>query len=85
MSAWEGLARVGYGARGLVYIGTGLFSLLAAVELRRSTEGAGGALAALADWLFGLVGIVAMSGGLWAFVAWRFAQSGERHWVEFKG
>jgi succinate dehydrogenase/fumarate reductase cytochrome b subunit len=74
-SVWEWLARVGYGARGVVYISAGLFSLLAAVELRRSTEGAGGSLETLASWPFGKIWIAALGAGLWAFVTWRFAQA----------
>lgn len=75
VSAWELLARAGYGARGVVYVSAGLFSLLAALELRGSTAGAAGALEALAGWPFGRVWIAAIGTGLWAFVAWRFAQA----------
>lgn len=74
-SIWEWLARAGYGARGVVYLSAGLFSLLAALEMRQRTEGAAGAIEALAGWPFGQFWIAAIGIGLWAFVAWRFAQA----------
>ena len=75
VSWWEWLARAGYGARGVVYLSAGVFSLLAAFELHRSAEGAGGALETLAGWPFGRLWIAALGAGLAAFVVWRAAQA----------
>ena len=56
----EGLARVGYGARGFVYLSAGTLTLLAATDhmgdAAGSTEAIGWlALAVAMAWLFGIV------------------------------
>lgn len=68
-------ARVGYAARGLVYLMVGLLSFLAALEWREEAVGARGALAALGRWPLGPVWLFAVGIGLAAFAAWRFIQA----------
>ena len=68
-------ARVGYGARGFVYLSAGVLILLAAVDLVGDAVGIKGAL----DWLamrpLGRLWVVLVGLGLAAFVMWRVLQA----------
>ena len=68
-------ARVGYGARGFVYLSAGVLILAAAVGLVGDAVGVKGAL----DWLvlrpLGRVWVLLVGLGLTAFVMWRVLQS----------
>jgi succinate dehydrogenase hydrophobic anchor subunit len=71
----EWAARLGYGARGFVYLSAGLLILLAALGLVGDTVGVKGSL----DWLamrpLGRVWVLLVGLGLAAFVMWRVLQS----------
>ncbi|MBM0207579.1 DUF1206 domain-containing protein [Micromonospora sp. STR1s_5] len=69
------MARLGYGARGLVYVLVGIFALLAAIGMGGQTGGSRSALGHLLDQPFGavLVGILAL--GLLCFAAWRLVEA----------
>lgn len=71
----EGAARVGYGARGFVYLSVGMIALLAALDHVGDAVGSRGAAAWLAEQPFGRVWLVLLGLGLWAFVVWRVLQS----------
>ena len=71
----EGAARVGYGARGFVYLSAGALTLLAATDRIGDAVGAGGAAGWLAEQPFGRVWLVLLGLGLWAFVGWRVLQA----------
>ncbi|WP_395946006.1 DUF1206 domain-containing protein [Brevundimonas sp.] len=71
----EGAARVGYGARGFVYLSAGALTLLAAVDLIGAAAGTGGAAGWLAEQPFGRVWLALLGLGLWAFVGWRLLQA----------
>lgn len=71
----EWAARIGYGARGFVYLSIGLLALLAATDQIGDAVGSRGAAAWLADQPFGRVWLMALGVGLWAFVGWRLLQS----------
>ncbi|MDP3802659.1 DUF1206 domain-containing protein [Brevundimonas sp.] len=68
-------ARLGYGARGFVYLSAGMLILLAAVEVIGDTVGIKGAL----DWLavrpLGRLWMFLIGLGLTAFVMWRLLQT----------
>lgn len=68
-------ARIGYGARGFVYLSAGALILLAAVDLVGDTVGVKGSL----DWLamrpLGRVWMFLVGLGLAAFVVWRALQA----------
>jgi hypothetical protein len=68
---FEWLARLGYGARGLVYCLVGGLAVLAAVGAGGQTGGSRSALATLLDQPFGkaLLGMISL--GLAGFAAWR--------------
>jgi Domain of Unknown Function (DUF1206) len=68
-------ARVGYGARGFVYLSIGLVTLLAAVDVVGSSVGSSGAIGAVAEQPFGRLWLILLGIGLWAFVLWRVLQS----------
>jgi hypothetical protein len=70
----EGLARLGYGARGAVYCLVGGLALLAAFGSGGQTGGSRSALATLLDQPFGrvILGIIAL--GLFGFAAWRLVE-----------
>ena len=68
-------ARIGYGARGFVYLSVGLLTLLGAVDFAGDAVSARGALAWLADTPFGRLWMMAVGIGLCAFVMWRVLQS----------
>lgn len=71
----EGAARIGYGARGFVYLSAGMLILLSAVGVVGDAVGIKGSL----DWLamrpLGRVWVFLVGLGLAAFVTWRILQS----------
>lgn len=71
----EGLARVGYGARGFVYLSAGVLTLLAATDHMGEAAGSTEAVGWLAQQAFGKLWLGLLGLGLWAFVAWRVVQS----------
>lgn len=71
----EYAARIGYGARGFVYVSIGVLTLLAALDIGGQAVGTKGAVLWLAGQPFGRVWLVALGLGLWAFVAWRVLQA----------
>lgn len=68
-------ARVGYGARGFVYLSVGVLILLAAVDLIGDAVGTKGALAWLAQRPLGRLWALLIGVGLAAFVMWRVLQA----------
>lgn len=73
--AVEWAARIGYGARGFVYLSVGVLTLLAAMDKIGSAVGSSGAAGWLADQPFGRVWLVLLGVGLWLFVLWRVLQA----------
>lgn len=81
-------ARLGYVARGLVYLCLGAIALLAALDLTPTARGAAEAVAAWAAWPLGQVVILATAFGLLGFALWRAMQSvfdADRHGTSPKG
>ena len=74
-TALEWASRVGYAARGVVYLGLGAIVFLAAVDLTPRTHGAKARLAAWAQWPLGLVLIGGVGCGLLGFAVWRGLQA----------
>ncbi len=75
VAAWVPvLARLGYAAKGVVFVLIGWIALRAAMEVG-SPEGASGALASLADENGGKIMLVLIAIGLLCHVAWRFVQA----------
>jgi hypothetical protein len=68
-------SRVGYGARGLVFLSVGLLTLLAAAGLLGEAVGPKGALLWLADRPLGRLWLVLLGLGLASFVLWRVLQA----------
>lgn len=68
-------ARVGYGARGFVYLSVGLLTLSAALIHRGDAVGTRGAFGWLSDQPFGRVWLMLLAFGLVAFAAWRLLQA----------
>lgn len=68
-------ARVGYGARGFVYLSVGLLTLLASVDLIGDAVGPKGAVAWMALRPFGRLWLLLVGLGLSAFVMWRVLQA----------
>lgn len=68
-------ARIGYGARGFVYVSVGALALLSVLDLGGWLLGTQGVAFWLAQQPFGRVWLVALGLGLWAFVGWRVLQS----------
>lgn len=73
--ALELIVRIGYGARGLVYLSLGLVTLLAAIDVVGSSVGTTGAIGAVAEQPLGRIWLWGLGLGLWAFVLWRLLQS----------
>jgi hypothetical protein len=71
----EMAARLGYMARGVVYLSIGLIALLAVAKLAPHTRGALGALEAWAHWRLGGMLLWFTGIGLWGFAGWRVLQS----------
>lgn len=74
-AALEWACRLGYSARGVVYLGLGAIVLLAAVDLTPRARGAKAMLAAWAQWPLGLVLIGGVGVGLLGFALWRGLQA----------
>lgn len=86
--ALEAASRLGYAARGLVYLGLGVIVLLAASDVTPRAKGAKAMLAAWAAWPLGLVLVGAVAVGLLAFAVWRSLQAifdADQHGVSPKG
>jgi hypothetical protein len=80
-------SRLGYAARGVVYLGLGAIVLLAAIDLTPRAQGAKAMLASWAQWPLGLVIIAAVGCGLFGFAGWRALQAlfdADRHGVSPK-
>jgi hypothetical protein len=73
--AIELASRIGYAARGLVYLGLGSLVLLAALDLTPRAKGAKGLMRAWAEWPLGWALIVGIGFGLTGFAAWRILQA----------
>lgn len=71
----ETLARVGYGARGVVYGLIGGLALLAALGSGGQTGGSRSALQTLLSQPFGKLWLVLIALGLFGFCAWRFMEA----------
>ena len=71
----EWAARIGYGARGFVYLSVGVLILLAAVDLIGDAVGTRGALEWLAQRPLGRLWALLIGLGLAAFVMWRVLQA----------
>lgn len=68
-------SRLGYAARGFVYLCVATIAFLAALDLAPKPSGATDAMALWARWTAGLVLISALAVGLAGFSAWRFVQA----------
>jgi hypothetical protein len=71
----EMLARLGYVARGIVYLSVGLIALLAVMRLAPHTRSPLGALEAWGRWPYGVVLLWLTGLGLYGFAGWRALQS----------
>ncbi|WP_269716108.1 DUF1206 domain-containing protein [Caulobacter sp. NIBR2454] len=67
--------RLGYIARGLVYLSVGVLGVMAALDLTPRAAGTKGAIEAWAKWPAGYAMIAAIAAGLWAFAGWRALQA----------
>jgi hypothetical protein len=74
-TALDMACRLGYAARGFVYLNVGLIALLAALGVAPKARGAVAAFESWADWKIGIV-LLWMTGlGLYCFAGWRALQS----------
>lgn len=71
----EWAARIGYGARGFVYLSVGILTLLASADLAGDAVGTSGAIGWLAKQPLGRVWLFLLGLGLAAFVLWRMLQA----------
>ena len=75
-SPWiERLARVGYSAKGFVYLLVGLLAIQAAFGLGGETTGTEGALKAIQRQPFGQILLILTAAGLVGYTVWRFTQA----------
>lgn len=74
-TALEWASRLGYAARGVVYLGLGAIVLLSAIDLTPRAHGAKALLAVWAQWSAGLVIIAIVGLGLLGFAVWRGLQA----------
>lgn len=74
-TAIELASRLGYAARGLVYLALGSIVLLAALDLTPRAKGAKALMRAWADWPLGWALIGGIGVGLAGFAAWRILQA----------
>lgn len=72
----EGLARLGYAAKGVVYIVVGFLAARGAIGSGGSVGGSDSAIAAILDQPFGRVLVGAVAVGLFGYSLWRFVQAG---------
>lgn len=68
------LARIGYGARGLVYLAVGAIALHAALEFEQARD-VRGAMREINDYAGGQIVLTALAVGLCAYGLWRLVQS----------
>lgn len=73
--AVEWAARLGYGARGFVYLSVGMLTLLASLDQIGSAVGSSGAAGWLAGQPLGRLWLLLLGVGLWLFVIWRALQA----------
>jgi Na+/proline symporter len=71
----ERMARLGYFARGVVYVTVGWLAILAALGWGGKKTTADGALATIANQPFGKILLVVLVLGLAGYAAWRFVQA----------
>jgi hypothetical protein len=71
----EAVARIGYLARGSVYLAVGAVALLSALHLTPHAKGALGALEAWGQWPAGVALLWLIGVGLYGFAGWRALQS----------
>ena len=71
----EWASRLGYAARGVVYLGLGAIVFLAAADVMPRARGAKAMLAAWAAWPLGLVLVAVVAVGLLGFAVWRGLQA----------
>lgn len=71
----EACARLGYAARGVVYLGLGAIAVLAALDLTPRAKGAREVLEAWSDWPLGAILIAGIGFGLSGFAVWRGVQA----------
>lgn len=85
----ETLARIGYAAKGFVYIAVGVLAAMAALSSRGGqAEGSRGALLSLRDEPMGAVLLAAVAVGLAGYVVWRLVQAlkdPDRHGTDLRG
>jgi len=84
----ETLARLGYGARGVVYGLVGALALLAAIGSGGRTDGSRGALQTVLAQPFGRFWLILIALGLFGFCAWRILEAltdADRRGSDMKG